>query len=97
MENIDLLERLNHQIERLINELAGARAENTRLAEELLDCRAESDARAAELASQQENLSLQAVEIEDMLDRINGVLDREAAARNDGQMDIVETIAESAN
>ncbi|MCB1736345.1 MAG: hypothetical protein H6981_00495 [Gammaproteobacteria bacterium] len=96
MENIELLERLNHQIERLIGELSEARAENARLSEELLDCRSESDARAAALANHEETLSLQAVEIEDMLERISGALNHEAAARaNDAQMDLVETSTEN--
>lgn len=98
MENIELLERLNQQIERLLGELATARTENARLADELLDCRAESDSRAAALADHQETLSLQAVEIEDMLDRISGALDSEANSRaNDAQMDIVDAIAETGN
>ena len=98
MENIELLERLNQQIERLLGELIEVRAENTRLSEELLDCRAESDARAAALANHEETLSLQAVEIEDMLDRISGALDSEANSRaNDAQMDIVDAIAETEN
>ncbi|MCB1737081.1 MAG: hypothetical protein KDI42_03055 [Gammaproteobacteria bacterium] len=98
MENIELLERLNQQIERLLGELIEVRAENTRLSEELLDCRAESDARAAALANHEETLSLQAVEIEDMLDRISGALDSEANSRaNDAQMDIVDAIAETGN
>ncbi len=74
MDHLELLERLNTQVEKLITELSNTREENARLAEELLDCRSESDSRAETVSNQQEELSLQTTEIEGLLSKIGGAL-----------------------
>lgn len=82
MDQLEMLERLSEEVDRLIGALNEARAENSRLAEELLECRSEADNRTEELVNRQEELNLQNTEIEGLLEKISGALTQDTSEQD---------------
>jgi len=74
MENSNTLERLNAQINALIEALQESREENVRLADELNACQTITRQRESSVQALEESVGLKDMELEDLAIRIEQVL-----------------------